>query len=317
MEQVDIDFFAMKNFVFKSILGQGGFGVVFLVYSKHYQRDFAVKRIPQTKFEYNEVKTMSHIDNPHVVALYTFEEFHDFIYMTMEYCPNSLQNQLHMTIKNRALRNNYIKQILLAVKACHDQNVYHGDIKPSNFLIDQYDRIKICDFGLSFDINSGAALQKSGTFLFLPPEIITRKECDYKKADIWSLGITFYLMATRRFPFHTNTKEAYFTEMIKGYVDTTPVGDPLLSKMITACLELNPMKRPTVDQLLQNQLFEEVPLLHGITARNHSTITNYMSKKLCKGIAPTSRASYSKLRPIIFTQRCNGKQPILPSLVCQ
>ena len=315
MQEVDAQFFALKEYVFKTIIGQGGFGIVFLVFSKHYQRDFAVKRIPQTKFEHNEVKTMSKIDNPHVVALYSFEEFHDYIYMTMEYCPNSLQLQLHLTTKDRLLRNKYAKQVLLAVKACHDRNIYHGDIKPSNFLIDQYDRIKICDFGLSFDISTrlNHEMQKSGTFLFLPPEIITRKECDFKKVDIWALGITFFLMATRKFPFHTNTKEAYFSDMIKGFVDTTEICDPLYSKLILSCLELDPSKRPTVDELLKNPIFEEQPFTQSVATQSHFSSITQTSKKLSKQIPGAARASYSKLKPLIYLPRCSLRKQPFPS----
>ena len=81
------------------------------------------------------------------------------------------------------------------MKVLHKHRVLHRDIKPQNILIDN-GICKLSDFGVSKiidDSTSGNTKTFTGTPLYMAPQIL--KELQYtNKADIWSLGVTFYFM---------------------------------------------------------------------------------------------------------------------------
>lgn len=88
--------------------------------------------------------------------------------------------------------------------------IVHKDIKPDNILIDQNDNVKLADFGISEIIEtSGIVKKKNGTNLFLPPEIFSESKVHAKGIDIWSMGITLYMLVHGYLPFknpHFQTK---------------------------------------------------------------------------------------------------------------
>lgn len=80
-----------------------------------------------------------------------------------------------------------------------DLNIVHRDIKPSNILIDEAGCPLLVDFGKSKQLqNDDEDLTTSmeGTYTFLPPECCSFDTSIYsmKKADIWALGMTLYIL---------------------------------------------------------------------------------------------------------------------------
>lgn len=74
----------------------------------------------------------------------------------------------------------------------HSQTIYHRDIKPSNIMFDdQYNPVLI-DFGLS-SIGKKKINEQCGTPGFMAPEILNLKNYG-EKCDIYSLGITFFIL---------------------------------------------------------------------------------------------------------------------------
>ena len=97
----------------------------------------------------------------------------------------------------------YFNQIISALKAFHAQNIVHRDLKPENILLDENFNIKICDFGLSKEIDiSNDELMKgtAGTRGYMAPEILGKH--DYSsKCDIFSAGVILFILLTARLPF--------------------------------------------------------------------------------------------------------------------
>ena len=83
-----------------------------------------------------------------------------------------------------------ISKLIKAVKYIHDQQIVHGDLKPSNIIISEFDGSpKIIDFGFADSPMYENLKFHGGTEPYIAPE---RKECDYRpdaRSDIWSLGI--------------------------------------------------------------------------------------------------------------------------------
>ncbi|KAJ3740549.1 kinase-like domain-containing protein [Lentinula detonsa] len=78
--------------------------------------------------------------------------------------------------------------------------VLHRDIKPSNILLNSEGQVKLCDFGVSGELENSVAKTFVGTSVYMSPERI--QGSDYTiKSDVWSLGITLIELAHGCFPF--------------------------------------------------------------------------------------------------------------------
>jgi serine/threonine protein kinase len=110
----------------------------------------------------------------------------------------------------------YIRQAALGLQHSHDRGLVHRDIKPGNLLLDRHGVVKVLDMGLAHffqeTARSGAGKSECkrilGTEDYLAPEqIVNSDEADIR-ADIYSLGATFYFLLTGQPPFH-ETSMAY------------------------------------------------------------------------------------------------------------
>lgn len=252
MDRKDIEFFATQGLEFKSVIANGGYGVIYLMFSHKYNTNFAIKTIPKEMFKESELECLKTIDDPHIVMLYNFFDFDSFVYMLMEYCPNDLEKLLHIkkSFSTEEL-SKYIRDCLLGIKACHDRKIAHCDIKPSNFLLDKYDRVKISDFGMStiYSDQPKSTIFK-GTSIFMSPEIFKRKEYNPLKADIWALGVTIFYLATKTFPFFAQDNET-----LKDLVNNLDYNKNLIENqelldIIQRCLVVDPNERADIDELL-------------------------------------------------------------------
>lgn len=147
------------------------------------------------------------------------------------------------------------KHIALAVKYLHSKNIIHGDIKPENIIFtnDNITPIKIIDFDTAFYKNDIEKRKECifGTEGFISPEAYYDSEYS-DKSDIFSLGVTFYNIFTRRLPYKNNDTE---------YIFPYPVFDEkylllslyvLLKKML--CIDVN--LRYNIDQVLEHPYFQ-------------------------------------------------------------
>ena len=99
----------------------------------------------------------------------------------------------------------YIYQLCKAIDYCHRQDVIHRDIKPENLLISANHELKLCDFGFSKDLSklSGDELSKTycGSKAYASPEILLGEPYDPKKADVWAVGVIFFIFLNGNMPF--------------------------------------------------------------------------------------------------------------------
>ncbi len=100
-----------------------------------------------------------------------------------------------------------VPQLCDALQFAHDEGVVHRDIKPENILLDKGGQVKVVDFGLAKLLGLSAAdtgltgtRQMLGTMHYMAPEQLAAARTVDHRADIYSLGVTFYEMLTGELP---------------------------------------------------------------------------------------------------------------------
>ncbi|OHT12845.1 hypothetical protein TRFO_17219 [Tritrichomonas foetus] len=249
-------------------IGAGGTATCFLVHSKKYDMFFVCKKIdigPQVICSTCEMEALKILDHPQIINMYNYKQLDNSIYIFLEYCVNgSLYDYVHTNHKiitgKQLIALCYT--LLKGLEYIHSENYAHLDIKPANLLVDKYGRVKIADFGISrfVDSTKRTSDQRAGTLLFMAPEIILSytKGFDPFKADIWSMGVTFYFLASRRVPWKISSKEDYIKGAQTGNL-VFPRGFPeQMQHLIRKMLMVDYRKRPSPTELLQDEIFHNV-----------------------------------------------------------
>ena len=164
----------------------------------------------------------------------------------------------------------FLTNIISGLKYLHTNGIIHRDIKPNNILLDKDNICKITDFNVSTilenlkDDNIGKKISTADHFR--PPESCymfldegkneeNEKEKEYKgkPIDIWSLGVTAYILAYNKFPFDSedNNIIELFTKISKAEYEIPeyPKRCKTIKKIIKNCLEKDPDKRITIEEL--------------------------------------------------------------------
>lgn len=144
-------------------IGEGSFGEVFKVRSKEDGRLYAVKKSLQLyrgecyrQERLEEVRRYEQFSaHEHCITLYRAWEQNDLLFMQLELCQGSLESLLaqQKQLLPEARVWQILVDLLLGLKALHDQNLIHLDIKLDNVMIAEDNVCKLGDFGLVVDLN--------------------------------------------------------------------------------------------------------------------------------------------------------------------
>ena len=179
----------------------------------------------------------------------------DSIIIVMKYYPNG--NLFDFFSRGGPISESYslniILQIAQAISFLHKRGISHRDIKLENIVFSENFKPNLIDFGLStqtlyqeFEMRSTIC----GTFEYIAPEILSHKEYNPKKVDVWSLGICAFIMVTGRYPWAQtqNVKELF--QQIRG-TDICLAGVPdKIAKIISMMLVRNPQERASIDEVI-------------------------------------------------------------------
>jgi len=165
----------------------------------------------------------------------------------------------------------YMYQILLGINEMHKLQIVHRDIKPENIILsNEGNTLKFVDLGSSRDLENPAIrppISKElkgrvyehfvGTAQYMAPECMNNKGSD-KPCDIWSAGCLFYQLYVGWPPFVGATEYLVFEKSKLGKFiipDTIPAD---VSDLIKSMIQLEAGKRPIVEDLLKNKIFDNV-----------------------------------------------------------
>jgi mitogen-activated protein kinase kinase len=140
--------------------------------------------------------------------------------------------------------------------------IMHRDLKPSNILVNSKGNIKLCDFGVSSELEGSIAETFVGTGTYMAPERIQGSPYTVK-SDVWSVGLTLMELAIGKFPFAGSADDDDEAGGPQGILDLLqqivlepspklPKSDAfpsILEDMIAKCLMKDPAERPTPKEL--------------------------------------------------------------------
>ena len=224
---------------------KGAFSKIYLGYHKHTKIKVAVKEISinkrknSKKYIKREIEIHKKLKHMNIVQLYEVLYESDRVYMVMEFCDNgslsTFQNKRRM---NEMYVQNFIYQLVQALKYLRKMKISHRDLKPHNLLVCESTTLKLSDFGLAKEYNGNTMDENlkqtyCGSPMYMSPEILSSKSYD-TKSDLWSIGIIIYEMLTGELPF----KVKNINQLIKKSKIPIQIPEQYSRKISAECLDL-------------------------------------------------------------------------------
>ncbi|KAF8412791.1 hypothetical protein HHK36_000761 [Tetracentron sinense] len=263
-----------------SVIGHGNGGTVYKVRHRLISSDYAVKVIQLDKNAVEireqairEAEILKRIDSQFVVKC------HGVFYgrtisnpcFLMEYMEmGSLQDWLraHRRIPEKII-SGVARWVLEGLKYLHGMSIVHGDIKPSNLLINSKGEVKIADFGASRMVvgTRDSCVSYTGTYTYMSPEMLepnrlSEDHSDGYAGDVWALGLTLLECYVGHFPLiDPRQKVDWATIFCTICLDEDPempeITSPEFRSFIRHCLEKDWRKRGTASELLSHSFVSQ------------------------------------------------------------
>jgi predicted Ser/Thr protein kinase len=239
------------------MLGRGASGEVYRADDMKLGQPVALKFLPPPLAEdpdarariRNEVRVARQVSHPNVCRVYDVAEADGYAFISMEYVDGedlrSVLRRLGRPSREKVAE--IARQLCAGLAAAHEIGVLHRDLKSANIMIDGRGRVRIADFGLAsfqHEVPDGAV---AGTPAYMAPELFAGAPAS-TRTDIYSLGVVLYELVTGRSPFPgasvSELRRLKLASLPPSLREHVPDVDPLLERLILACLEVDPSLRP-------------------------------------------------------------------------
>lgn len=256
-------------------LGVGGMGAVYLGVHETLDIPVAIKLLMPgadardvMRF-YREARLAARLDHPCIVRVLGAGEWEQTHYIAMQFIEgDSARTVLDQNGPMPADRGAFLlEQALSALSHAHGRHCIHRDLKPDNLMITPDGDIKITDFGLARstgadDMRLTQPGKVLGTPEYMPVEQWHGETVDHR-ADLYSLGATFYVILTGEMPFEGKTHSELVRNVMAGNFTPLAKRRPdlprALARTVEALLQRDANRRPQSAQAAS-------AILHGESA---------------------------------------------------
>jgi serine/threonine protein kinase len=275
---------------------KGGMGLIYIVYDHNpeFNEIFAVKTFNREKLKdksgidkrfFEEMQAWVSLDvHENIVSARTVEEIEGQFYLFLEYIdgPN-LESYIGMPrLSDLSLVARFSLNVCDGMNHALSKGIKaHRDIKPSNCLIDQFETLKLTDFGLAkvdkdpevlrakklnprkytgFTTQTG---ERWGTVPYMPPEQFDDFSSVDLRGDIYSFGVMLFQMLTGELPFDASSDQEF--EQLHKNAPIPQLTDKhiVFNKVVETCLAKNPDHRCQDFEILRRELAEIYTKLTG------------------------------------------------------
>ncbi|KAG0002490.1 hypothetical protein BGZ80_001693 [Entomortierella chlamydospora] len=297
--------YASQLFTRQELVGRGAYGAVYKGIENATQQVVAIKVLNLDTEEEDvsdiqrEIATLSQLkncDSQNITRYHGSFLNGTKLWIVMDYAAGgSIRSLLQALTKiDEKCIAVIAREVLQALGYLHKHGIIHRDIKAANILLTDEGRVQLCDFGVAGQVTMNSLKRNSfvGTPYWMAPEVIREGQTYDYKADIWSLGITIYEIATGNPPF-ADQDPMRAVSLIPKSRPAQLEGDwsPAMKEFVALCLHEEPNERPSAEDLLRTKWIKNtsknsVMLLKELVARfeQHKVDSALNKEETCSDI---------------------------------
>jgi len=307
-------------------LGKGAFSIVKKCIHKQTKKDYAAKIIDTQKMSNRELQKLDKearicrmLKHPNIVRLHASISEGGAHYLVFDLITGGelFEDIVAREYYSEVDASHCIRQVLDALKHCHQIGIIHRDLKPENLLLASKEKgavVKLADFGLAVEVTNDEPkwFGFAGTPGYLAPELL-RKEPYGKAVDLWATGVILYILLVGYPPFWDDDQNRLYEQIKAGnYEFPSPEWDTVTNEakdLIRKLLRTNQQDRISASEALRHPWISQSDRIASQMHRQQTVdmMKAWNARRKLKGAIITMIASRNFSRLSSITSNSNKK----------